>query len=505
MAPGRDADPRLSDARAVGPRRTGRGGAGRGYGHRSLRLHTDPAADDRTSGPDPRRRRTSRHRKLCRLPRRCTVWRSFEPNGPVRRRVARIARHVGRHPGGNAVPCQHNRMACPPDGRRLRQRGGVRRRRQLDAGPPRRAFTAPAGLGLRRRRHRHRPVRCAGVDAAGDRGLAGRHGGSASLSAAVLSASHGRCPGLASGRDCRTRRAAGTHRRFNRRFAMLFASYTLEGIGYIIAGTFLVAAIKQNSPGWLGNGAWLFVGVAAAPSAALWAWLSARWSHPTLLVAALLLQAAGIALPAVAGGSAAALVGAVLFGGTFIGVSTMALAAGRLLAVPRRGRLADRGILRRSDPRPGRGGSAAAPRLPARTDRGRTGVVAAALAAGAAADPSAGVGTMRIGCGQPDAVIIDARSPTSARERIDDGAAPPRWSRRGARPATTSTTASGATTGRRTRSAGTGVVLALGVVEHRPAQPRTWSKNAGPVMPPSSMRTMRAPVSRGELLGVPIP
>lgn len=75
--------------------------------------------------------------------------------------------------------------------------------------------------------------------------------------------------------------------------------------------------------------------VAAAPSAALWAAASRRWSHPTLLVAALALQAVGIALPAVAGGPVAALIGAVLFGGTFIGVSTVALAAGRLLAFPR--------------------------------------------------------------------------------------------------------------------------------------------------------------------------
>jgi MFS family permease len=121
---------------------------------------------------------------------------------------------------------------------------------------------------------------------------------------------------------------------FDSRFAILFVSYTLEGIGYIVAGTFLVAAIKQTSSGWLGNGAWLFVGIAAAPSAALWAWLGARWSLPKLLVVALSLQAVGIALPAVAGGAVAALVGAVLFGGTFIGVSTMALAAGRLLGFP---------------------------------------------------------------------------------------------------------------------------------------------------------------------------
>ena len=119
-----------------------------------------------------------------------------------------------------------------------------------------------------------------------------------------------------------------------RLFAALFVSYTLEGIGYIVAGTFLVAAIHQNSSGWLGSGAWLLVGLAAAPSAALWAWLSTRWRHPVLLVAALLLQAVGIALPALADGPAAALIGAVLFGATFIGVSTISLAAGRLLQFP---------------------------------------------------------------------------------------------------------------------------------------------------------------------------
>src|SRR5690348_11738147 len=105
----------------------------------------------------------------------------------------------------------------------------------------------------------------------------------------------------------------------NRWFAVLFVSYTLEGIGYIIAGTFLVAAIRQTSSGWLGSGAWLFVGLAAVPSAALWAWLCARWSHPNLLAGALLLQAGGIALPALAPGPLAALVGAFLFGATFIG------------------------------------------------------------------------------------------------------------------------------------------------------------------------------------------
>ncbi|MFF3916481.1 YbfB/YjiJ family MFS transporter [Streptomyces sp. NPDC001852] len=133
---------------------------------------------------------------------------------------------------------------------------------------------------------------------------------------------------------------SGTHirtsaPRTHRWFGTLFASYTLEGIGYIIAGTFLVAAIEQTSPGWIGSGAWVLVGLAAVPSSALWAWLGRRWSRPDLLLAALGVQAVGIALPALVGGVAAALISAVLFGSTFIGVSTLALAAGAHLRFPR--------------------------------------------------------------------------------------------------------------------------------------------------------------------------
>ncbi|MFE1882885.1 YbfB/YjiJ family MFS transporter [Streptomyces diastatochromogenes] len=123
--------------------------------------------------------------------------------------------------------------------------------------------------------------------------------------------------------------------RTRRRFGVLFASYILEGIGYIVAGTFLVAAIGQSSPGWIGSGAWVLVGLAAVPSSALWARLGRRWSRPGLLLVALVVQAAGIALPALIGGVAAALVSAVLFGATFIGVSTLALAAGAHLRFPR--------------------------------------------------------------------------------------------------------------------------------------------------------------------------
>ena len=138
------------------------------------------------------------------------------------------------------------------------------------------------------------------------------------------------------------RSAAATHGDVRasglRWFGALLASYSLEGIGYIIAGTFLVAAIDQTGPDWAGSGAWIVVGLAALPSSALWARLSDTWSRPTLLLTALIVQAIGIALPAFAGGVVAALASATLFGATFLGVAALALAIGAHLQVQARSR-----------------------------------------------------------------------------------------------------------------------------------------------------------------------
>jgi predicted MFS family arabinose efflux permease len=120
-----------------------------------------------------------------------------------------------------------------------------------------------------------------------------------------------------------------------RRFSALLAAYSLEGVGYIIAGTFLVAAIQQGAGGGVGSAAWVVVGLAEVPSTAVWAWLASRGSRPLLLLAALLTQAVGIALPALLGGVAPAFVSAVLFGGTFIGIGAIAFAIGRHLRIPR--------------------------------------------------------------------------------------------------------------------------------------------------------------------------
>ena len=128
---------------------------------------------------------------------------------------------------------------------------------------------------------------------------------------------------------------AGPAPRHFRWFAILAVSYFLEGAGYIVAGTFLVAAISATGPSWLSSSVWIIVGAAAVPSCAAWTWLSRRVSRPTLITGALILQAIGIALPAFTAAVPAALAAAVLFGATFIGITTLSLAAGRHLRVPR--------------------------------------------------------------------------------------------------------------------------------------------------------------------------
>ncbi|WP_158607912.1 YbfB/YjiJ family MFS transporter [Nocardia panacis] len=121
----------------------------------------------------------------------------------------------------------------------------------------------------------------------------------------------------------------------SRKFAALMTSYSLQGVGYIIAGTFLVAAVQRTAPAEIGNAAWILVGLAAFPSTVLWTHLAHRHSPAWLLIAALLAQAVGMALPALMGGMVAALISAVLFGATFMGIVALAAGIGGNLRGPR--------------------------------------------------------------------------------------------------------------------------------------------------------------------------
>jgi predicted MFS family arabinose efflux permease len=79
----------------------------------------------------------------------------------------------------------------------------------------------------------------------------------------------------------------------------------------------------------------VLVGLAAMPASAMWAYLANRQPRSTLLLVALLIQVIGIALPSLSSGTAPALISAVLFGNTFIAVSSLAIAIGAHLQFPR--------------------------------------------------------------------------------------------------------------------------------------------------------------------------
>ncbi len=120
----------------------------------------------------------------------------------------------------------------------------------------------------------------------------------------------------------------------------LTVAYFCIGLGYIVTGTFLVAVLER-SPAMAGHGAssWVIVGLAGIPSCVLWVRIGARIGYIKSLVLAHLLLSAGIILPVVSSGPIAAYLSALLFGGTFMGITALALSLGRLLSPSHPGRM----------------------------------------------------------------------------------------------------------------------------------------------------------------------
>jgi MFS family permease len=113
----------------------------------------------------------------------------------------------------------------------------------------------------------------------------------------------------------------------------LASAYFLEGLGYIVSGTFAVVAV-QRTPGLerLAAWTWTLAGLAAIPSALAWTWLGRRYGIRPALAAAFATQSAGMALPSLSSSAAAAVAGAVFFGGTFIGITALTMTAAREIA-----------------------------------------------------------------------------------------------------------------------------------------------------------------------------
>jgi predicted MFS family arabinose efflux permease len=114
-------------------------------------------------------------------------------------------------------------------------------------------------------------------------------------------------------------------------FATLLAAYFCAGVGFVVSATFIVAIVNAL-PGLAGHGTrvFLWMGLAGAPSCMLWDLLARRSGEINALIVAAAVQIVGILLPVWPGGWAAAVVGGILFGGSFVGVVSLVLTlAGR--------------------------------------------------------------------------------------------------------------------------------------------------------------------------------
>ena len=108
----------------------------------------------------------------------------------------------------------------------------------------------------------------------------------------------------------------------------LCAAFFLEGLGYIVTGTFLPTL---SGHALSGGQVWLIAGLAAVPSCALWGRLVSRRGLARVLPVAFAVQAAGIALPAMVSSPVAGMASAAVFGGTFAAIVAMVFAWGRTL------------------------------------------------------------------------------------------------------------------------------------------------------------------------------
>ncbi|MCD0503536.1 YbfB/YjiJ family MFS transporter [Bordetella petrii] len=108
--------------------------------------------------------------------------------------------------------------------------------------------------------------------------------------------------------------------------------YGLAGLGYIITATYLPVLVRAALPGLNPAHVWAVFGLGAVPSCFLWHRIHERLGTRRALQLNLVVQAAGVALPALAQSAGSYLLSALLVGGTFMGTVTIAMPAAQRVA-----------------------------------------------------------------------------------------------------------------------------------------------------------------------------
>ncbi len=112
----------------------------------------------------------------------------------------------------------------------------------------------------------------------------------------------------------------------------LYVAYFLEGFGYIITGTFISVIVLRGTDSVLLSGyVWVIAGLGAILITPIWALLSKRIGVRQILVLLYCIQSLSIAMPVLFPSTLIAILGAIGYGGTFLGIVSMAIVYGRML------------------------------------------------------------------------------------------------------------------------------------------------------------------------------
>ncbi len=121
------------------------------------------------------------------------------------------------------------------------------------------------------------------------------------------------------------------------RLVDIVLAYGLFGFGYVITATFLVAIVR-NEAAAVEPVIWAIVGLTAAPSVAIWAWLGRHIGNVQAFALACVCEAIGVAFSVLWLSASGIALAAALLGGTFMGITALGLIVARERAAgdPRR-------------------------------------------------------------------------------------------------------------------------------------------------------------------------
>ncbi|TYK67449.1 YbfB/YjiJ family MFS transporter [Colwellia echini] len=107
---------------------------------------------------------------------------------------------------------------------------------------------------------------------------------------------------------------------------LMMLAYFCSGYGYVVSSTFIVDIVEGvESLQGQGGFAFLLIGLAATPAPLIWDLIARRIGYVKALIAAYILMAIGIILPALNNSLPAVILSVLLFGGTFIACVSLVL------------------------------------------------------------------------------------------------------------------------------------------------------------------------------------